>query len=332
MISSTDFIKLPHSPELTEGGIAYATRSLARSFDLQSGSYHTRLIRIVAEVGVELAFRRYLHTINTPFEVKGSLPFSEPDHYDVNLGGHRCNLHTFLISNRSQIAILRNNPDVLLKTPALLREEEFTSDSHNPNELHIFAFLLGLTTNSPVDTRKALGKAQRTYLIHPLRSEWSHPQVWAPLGKLMLKSECSSPVRIEIGGLDIDRNFINETLTLEPLTRTFASNEYYSLAFVHIDSHPNARLGFHNPIKSETYLIQPHEWSNIWVYGLEIWLAGYLTQAEFRRKADTSFTGSLIFQYSKTRTKNLSVPVSNLRPLENLFEQVKKWEEGKSKW
>ena len=33
MISASDFIKLPYSPDLTEGGINYAIRTLAHNYD-----------------------------------------------------------------------------------------------------------------------------------------------------------------------------------------------------------------------------------------------------------------------------------------------------------
>jgi hypothetical protein len=332
MISASDFIKLPFTPDLTEGGIAYATRSLANSFDHMGGSLYSRLRRIVGGVAVELAFRRYLSEKGIPFIVRGAQPFSEPDQYDVMLGGRRCSVNTFVTSKRSQITAVRSNPDLVLQAPALLPEEQFSNASHTAKDLHLFTFLLGLTTNSPEDIHKAVEASQPIYLVHPLRADWAHPQVWAPLGRLALKSECPTPVKVEIGGQDVDRNFITETLTLEPVTRTFALNNYYSLAYIHMNGIPAARLGLHSPRKREIYLIQPHEWGNIWIYGMEIWLAGYIPQDEFRRKASTIFAGSRVFQYSKTQTKNLSVPMTDLRPLEDLFTQVKNWEAEKKTW
>ncbi len=79
-------------------------------------------------------------------------------------------------------------------------------------------------------------------------------------------------------------------------------------------------------------LIQPHEWGNIWIYGMDIWLTGYISHEEFRRKASTIFAGSRVFQYSKTQTKNLSVPIADLRSLNDLLERVKTWEETKKEW
>jgi hypothetical protein len=332
MITPGDFIKLPYTPDLTEGGIAYATRSLPYTYDRMGGSLYSRLRRIVGGVAVELAFRRYLGESAIPFDVKGATHFSERDRYDVSLGGHRCDIKTFVMSKRNQITTTRRSPELVLRAPALIPSDQFTSENHSDQDIYLFAFLFGLTTNSPEDIQKAVDAGQRTYLIHPLRTDWSRPQVWAPFGRLALKSECSAPMNIEIGGQDAERNFITETLTLEPLTRCFASNEYFSLAYIHSESIPTARVGIHSAGKGEMILVQPHEWGNIWIYGMETWLTGYIAHEEFRRKASTIFAGSRVFQYSKTQTKNLSVPVADLRSLSELFERVREWEEVKKSW
>jgi hypothetical protein len=332
MISASDFIKLPYTPDLTEGGIAYATRSLPYTYDRMGGSLYSRLRRIVGGVAVELAFRRALGEQAIPFDVKGATPFSEPDRYDVSLGGHRCDIKTFVMSKRNQITATRRNPGLVLRAPALIPSDQFASQHRSDQDIYLFAFLFGLTTNSPEDIQKAVSAGQRMYLIHPLHTDWSRPQAWAPLGRLALKSECNAPISVEIGGQDVERNFITETLTLEPLTRCFAENNYYSLAYIHADSIPTARLGVHSPGKNEIYLVQPHEWGNIWIYGMDIWLTGYILHEEFRRKASAIFAGSRVFQYSKTQTKNLSVPVADLRSLNELFARVREWDDGKKNW
>jgi hypothetical protein len=332
MISASDFIKLPYTPDLTEGGIAYATRSLSYTYDRMGGSLYSRLRRIVSGVAVELAFRRYLGEQGIPFDVKGATPFSEPDRYDVSLGGHRCDIKTFVMSKRNQITTTRRTPELILRAPALIPSDQFSPEYHSDQDLYLFAFLFGLTTNSPEDIQKAVDAGQRIYLIHPLRNDWSRPLNWAPFGRLALKSECSAPLKVEIGGQDAERNFITETLTLEPLTRSFAVNQYFSVAYIHTDTIPDARVGLHSGAKSEMILIQPHEWGNIWIYGMDIWVTGYISHEEFRRKASTIFAGSRVFQYSKTQTKNLSVPIADLRSLSELFERVKAWEETRKDW
>jgi hypothetical protein len=332
MIGASDFIKLPYTRDLTEGGIAYATRSLPYTYDRMGGSLYSRLRRIVGGVAVELALRRYLGEREIPFDVKGATPFTDPDRYDISLGGHRCDLKTFIISKRSQITAMRRNPDLTLRAPGLVPADQFTSENHSDQDLYVFGFLLGLTTNSPEEIQKAQEASQPIYLIHPMRSDWSRPQVWAPLGKVALKSECAAPIQVEIGGQDAEREFIIETVTLEPLKRVLLEKTFYSVAYIHTGAIPDARVGIHSPTKGEIYLVQPHEWGNIWIYGMETWLVGYLSREEFRRKAGTIFAGSRVFQYSKTQTKNMSVPVADLRSLEDLFAQVREWESARKTW
>lgn len=332
MIGVTDFIRLPYTADLTEGGIAYATRSLPYTYNRMGGSLYSRLRRIVGGVAVELAFRRYLGEKEIPFDVKGATPFTEPDRYDVALGGHRCDLKTFIISKRNQITSMRRSPNMALHAPALVPEDQFAAPNHNDQDLYLFAFLLGLTTNSPEDIQKAVDAEQPIYLIHPLRTDWSRPVAWVSLGRLALKSECNTPVTVEIGGQDADRNFISEKLVLEPLTRVFAVNSYYALSYIHVGTIPDARIGIHSASKGEIYLIQPHEWGNIWIYGMETWLTGYVSHEEFRRKASPIMAGSRVFQYSETQTKNFSVPIADLRPLPALFDQVKEWDADRKNW
>jgi hypothetical protein len=72
-------------------------------------------------------------------------------------------------------------------------------------------------------------------------------------------------------------------------------------------------------------VVEALDWGNIWVYGMEILLTGYLTREEFNRRASFVQAGTRVFQYDRTRTKNLAVPVSELKPLPELFGRVREW-------
>jgi hypothetical protein len=52
---------------------------------------------------------------------------------------------------------------------------------------------------------------------------------------------------------------------------------------------------------------------------MEIFLAGYLSYEEFGQHAAMLAANSKVFQYEHTRVKNLSLPVSNLKPMKKLF-------------
>jgi hypothetical protein len=330
MITSSNFLHLPYTPDLTEGGIAYAIRSLPYTYDRMGGSPFNRLRRIVAGVAVELAFRRHLSEQDIPYDVKGATPFTDPDRYDVSLGGHRCDIKSFLISHRDQISSLRTQPELLLSAPALVPSDQHAADGHREDDLYLFAFLTGLIAASQEDLRKALEAGQPAYLMHAMDKSWSKPTTWQPLAPLTLKSESDQTLTVDISGQAAGREFLTRTLELPPRTRVKVEDEFYALACIHVDQMPAARVGVHSPYMGAPYLIDPFAWGNIWVYGMDIYLTGYLAHEEFGRKSSQIQPGSRVFQYSKTRTKNLAVPVADLKPLERLFEQVKMWEANKN--
>jgi hypothetical protein len=76
MITSSDLLRLPYTRDLTEGGIAYALRSLPYLYNRAGASPYDSLRRAVASAALQLAFRRYLSQQNIPFEVKSAVPFT----------------------------------------------------------------------------------------------------------------------------------------------------------------------------------------------------------------------------------------------------------------
>ena len=189
MISTSDLLQLPYTRDLTEGGIAYALRSLPYTYSRTGTSPYDRLRRVVAGAAVELAFRRYLSEQNIPFEVKGALPFTDPEHYDVSLGGRRCEIQSYLITYREQISEMRRDLHIVLKAPALVASDKNAAEGYSTNDLYLFAFLSGLIAASQDDMKKVLETKQPHHLIHVMPDSWVRPQTWNPLGKLAFKSD-----------------------------------------------------------------------------------------------------------------------------------------------
>ena len=329
MISPSNILHVPCTPDLIEGGIAYALRSLTYAFDRAGSSPYDRLRRVVANVAVELAFRRYLSHQNISFEVKNALPFTDHERYDVSLGGRRCDLKSFLISHREQIAEMQKNPAVLLGAPALVPSDQHAADGHTDHDLYLFAFISGLIAASQADLKKAMEMKQSYYLVHAMPQEWCKPLNWNPLGPLALKSESDEELLVEVNGQDEARGFLTRTFSLPPKTKVVVEDSFYSLSSVHVRRLPNARVGIRSTVRNETYVIGPLTWANLWVYAMDIYFMGYASRGEFNQRARTMPSGVRVFQYSTTRTKNLAMTMSELNPLEELFANVRKWEANK---
>jgi hypothetical protein len=147
--------------------------------------------------------------------------------------------------------------------------------------------------------------------------KWSNPQHWNPLGRLTLKSESSAELQIEISGQDQTHGKLTRLMALPPKTRVTLDEPFYSITSLHAKSIPSSRVGIHSSAIKEAYIISPLEWKNIWVYGMEVILAGYLTRREFRQRARSA--------------KSLSLPIAELHPLPELFVRVKEWKAGRGK-
>lgn len=328
MLIASDILRLSYTPDLTEGGIAFTCRSLATTTGRTGGAPLVRLRQSVAEVAAELAFRRTLSEQDIPFGVLGALPFTHPERYDVSLGGHRCNLKSFTITSRPQITQLRRNPARLLQAPALVPMDEFAAEGNKANDLYLFAFLLGVVSVTRVDEERAAAAGQPNYLIHPLPEKWVHPANWQPFKNLVLKSDCEAPISVEIGGLNAGREFVTDRLELPSKKRVPVEQCFHSLAYIHADRRPEARIGMHSPVCGEPNIILAHEWGNIWVYGMDIFMTGWLSHEDFRRKAKVLNIGVRTLQDESTSVKNLQVPISELNPLRPLFERVRIWAES----
>jgi len=322
VLTASDLLHLPYTPDLTEGGIAYACRSLAYTYDRMGGSPVERMRRIAAGVAVELAFRRHLGAQGVPFDVLGATPFTDPDHYDLSLGGHRCDLKSYHISRRGQIDLLQRDPSAALQAPALVPLDQFAAEGHRSDDLYIFAFLLGEIPARREDVDRLTAAGKPACLVHPLPGEWARPHPWVPLGPLAMKSECDRPVTLELGGQDAERNFITATLELPPRQRTVLPGDWHSLAYVKCSRRPERRIGLHSPAHAETYLIPAIDWGNLWIQGEAILLLGWLTHEQFRRRSTVLNAGRRTFQYARTRTKNLMVPLTETEPLGPLLEKL----------
>ncbi len=272
---------------------------MSLSSDRMGKSQFEHLRRIVAGIAVELAFRRYLQAREVPFEILDTTPITDPDRFDLAISGRRCDLVSYLLFDKQRIRGVRRDPGRLLAAPALVSADQATGGHLQYEDLYIFAFLNALVTPDPATLTQALAAEQPHHIIHPMPGAWAQPGNWRSLGRLVMKGDLDASLIVEVGGQNRQREFQRESLELAPRERTRLENEYYSLSYLQVSEPPAGRLGIHSPTMRETYLVGQEEWGNIWVYGLEITLAGYMRWGEFRRKARRLPPGSQVLQFQQ---------------------------------
>ncbi|MBI4770482.1 MAG: hypothetical protein HY784_08765, partial [Chloroflexi bacterium] len=239
MLEADDLLRLPYDDSLTEAGVVYARHSLHYTYNRMSLQPYPRLRSIVTGVAVELAFRRWLEAQGVRYQLLGATHFTQPDHYDILLGGRRCDLKSYLVSDRGKIRALRGDPGYLLGASALVPLDQHNSDRLGPDDLYLFGFLAGLETQRRAELERVLAENQRRYLIYTLsQPEWSRPTRWDPLGRLALKSNAGQTFAVEVGGQNAQREPHREQVTLPPRTRKQTRLDYYSLLYLHLADLP----------------------------------------------------------------------------------------------
>lgn len=325
MITTADFIALDYTSDLTQAGVTYACKALTQAKQSPGEALPKWLRQITAGAAVELAFRRYLHRERVPHQNVDMTPFSAPDRQDIAIGGRRCQLKHFHLARKDQIQTVTRDPQPLLQAQALVSRDQMATDRFMDEDIFIFAFLCALVTPDSRTLKKALEAGQPVSLLSPLPAHWSRPDPWRSLGNLVLKSDFDQSIVLELGGWDADRAYQTEHIHLDPRERILVRRDFHTLNFIQAASLPLGVLGVHSPALGETHLFHPRDWANIWVYGMRIFLTGYLTRGEFRRRAAFLPAGSRVFQYARTRVDNLCLPVEDLHPLPDLFARAKSW-------
>jgi hypothetical protein len=330
MIVESDLIRFPYTPDLTAGGVAYACRELVHRRQQLGTLPIGRMRRIVVETAVELAFRHYIDGLEVPYRVLNAGAFSEPDRYDVALGGHRCILKTNHISDPKRVADIRRDPGVLLGSQAHISVDELSTRSQRLDDILLFAYLLCLAPALRTDTPASDFRDRSDYLIHTLPFEWALPGSWEALEPLALKSECEQPVTVQLGGMDADHSVITTMVELMPRERVIVKDQFFSLAYIHVQDKLTARIGIHSPRRGKAYVIPPSSWNNIWIHGTDIVLAGWLTHDQFRSNSKVPTLKHVAVKYIRPPVKELSLPLRELNPCSPLFRRVKTWAEGRT--
>ena len=301
MPGANDLHSLDYTEDLTQAGIAHLCRHLhhigARRRDLGFNA----LRQHVAETAAELALMRHLARHEIPYTVSASRsPSSRAS--GILLGGRSLFLHVQLVSQARSVAGLSQDPARHLKQPVAL-DTRVLDDAQAPEGIHLALRVLGTVTKGPREL------IEPHFLLVPLSQEWARPGAWRPLGELAFKLEGGAPLDLELGGLDEGRRFIHYDLHLLAGQRQSLESGLFSLSYLRAKTLPGGRLGVSSAGTGLRHIAAPKEWGNLWVYGRQIVLLGYLPGRDLLGK----------------RRDRRGTELEQWRPVGDLFERARQW-------
>jgi len=325
MVSPSEFVNLEYSNDLTQAGIDYICQVLPYKH-LSNFKHQVNEIReIICESAVDLAFRRYINQKQIPHEFLVEKPYTDPLRSEITIGGRRCKLICKTLTKKQQIRNIRKSPEVLMKEKATICEEEFNSDYYSKNDILVFCFLTALITSNQKSIRSVLTGNLPVFLIQLLPQKWSNPKKWTRFEELTIEGQIRQNQFLKLIGLDGQRNILFEDLTLSSNSKCSINKDFFSLSFIQTNILPESQFIIRNPTLCDNCYLQSKNWVNLWIYGLEIIIAGYATLGEFKAIAEES---TIVARINNTRISQFdssSIPIEQLHPLSELISRVKTW-------
>ncbi len=322
-LSTEDLIHLPYDDSLTLAGATYTCRSLHHPPNLLRRVSPHHLRRTVVSIASELAMRRWLETEGVTYGLIRDRPLTHPERYKISIGGRRLIVRTTFISAQRHLRRLHREHSWLLLLEALIPKDHLESSAVTPGDPYVFIFITGFETRSRNDLQRAVAASRPTYLIAiPPERIWRQPRPPRPLGKLVLKSANPQPVDIELGGQLADLTFHSQHITLPPHQRIEAPTELAALHFIHPTRPPTGALAAHCPALQRTWVIGSNNWDNIWIYGQEVILVGWITKAMVKQQAQLMLAGNRTQLGWRTQRDYRYLPISRLRSMHELVDRI----------
>jgi hypothetical protein len=145
---------------------------------------------------------------------------------------------------------------------------------------------------------------------------WRQPAVRKTPGKFSFRYGGDAPLVIDLYGPGLQPEQYSEQMVLQPQTWSETRYTYRSLTCLQAGAIPTARVEVKSRAHRRPYTVMPLQWSNLWVYGQEIILAGYLPFEEVWNISRPISQGRL------RPAPTLEVPLANLYSLPQFLEQV----------
>ena len=148
-------------------------------------------------------------------------------------------------------------------------------------------------------------------------SSWAFPARWDSLGTILIESNQETTLQIELGGSNIHRHFQTERICLKPHTQMDLKQNFYTLRYIHTPNLPDDTVRVYSSTLKETYLVEPYSWKNLWIYGLDIIIGGYVTRMGYQENAKRIPKSGRNIHSAYTSREYCSLPLKNFHPIKN---------------
>ncbi|MGD8760084.1 MAG: hypothetical protein PVJ07_07505 [Anaerolineales bacterium] len=319
-LTASDLLSLPYDESLTLAGVTYVLQTIHHLGFRDRLPFVSGLRRVAQATATELAVRRWLHSERVPYGLLASEPITEPPRRHMVIGGRRLFVASHTVTSARQIQQLRRDPASLCRAQALIPEMHFIHERFGQGDICLFAYLLCRETRTPSEVQQALRAHMDTHLLAlPRKRGWRQHHPWRALGPLTIANPTSQALTIELAGELSDRRLWRKSLSLRPGKTRNLPVALHTLLYLHSLNPATPTLHISSNVLARPWIITSSDWDNVWFYGSQIWLAGWMTSGEFRRHSKHMSAGSRTRLSGRIRSDHRWLRASDLRPLKELL-------------
>ncbi len=296
-------VRLPCREVWLEAGLQAALES-GEAARLE-GPRGRRLRRLTAARVLALAFVQHFGAVGRPARVAGPAA-ADPRVVRVMLGARTAWLAPGWVFRREALRALRRGrfAEGWAALPWRMRE----ALEPRPDDPVLFGLLLALEAPTRPEAARARKAGFPLRVLHWLDGRW---QAFPPGAHLALKAEHALTLRLHgrAEGAPARR-----TVALPAGETQRLVLPWEQLLALGADAWPRGRVGLALPGRPP-YVVGPHQWENVRLYGLEIWLLGFLPWRAFWRQARYLRRGARTFPHGVHFEPAYAIPWKALEPL-----------------
>lgn len=270
-----------------------------------------RLRQLVKDRVALLALLRWLAEGHLPYQMAGT-PLAQLGREPVRVQGRRLYPFATLVPHRSVIRRLRRRPEA--EGWATVPEARWQSAEAQPEDILVFGLVLALVARDAAESQKALERGLPVRLVFPMPGDWHR---WPRPQRVTLKYEGPGGLPLTLHGQS-EEALAAYPVALPPGQRLAPDPRWLELYALSTEHLPQGRVGVLRQGAKTPLVIRPAQWANLWLYGLEVWWLGYLPRRAFAQQARRLPPGSLKGMGVRLGQVAYGVPLSALRPMEDL--------------
>ncbi len=269
-----------------------------------SGPWGKRLRRLAAAKAFLLALAQYFRERDRPVRVAGGAA-KAPEVGRLWLSGRTVWAAPTWVASRETIHTLRRGgfEEAWAVVPWPLREAE------EPRRDDLLAFGLVLALEAPTAPEAARARAAGfpLWVLHWLPRRW---HTFPAGANLTLKAERALTLHLHGRAAGAPAY---QTVALAAEQSQRLALPWEQLVALSADAWPQGRVGLTVP-GWPPHVVMPHQWENARLYGLEVWLLGFLTWGAFWRQARYFRRGERSFPHGAHFAPAYGVPWRALEP------------------